>query len=270
MTTDARPHEGLIRRLNGLEYLHGVFDSAQAELETALGVPICVPNCGACCQHNTPMVWGYEVEYIAAYLLGQGEQATKDALDRCEDWLLERHGHPVLPARQLAHNTAKIIEMARTFSTSQCPMLTADRRCSVHGERPMACRAFGVTTYPRGCPRPMGQGEHGDTRAINRGMGAAVKTALTEFLERIAAEDTFAATVGYLPTLLMGKMRAERLAALVDSGRINPVKLSINLVHSPAILWEEQVATFELAGQQALDNMVKTSIPTGPLVVKVT
>lgn len=72
-------------------------------------------------------------------------------------------------------------------------------------------------------------------------------------------------SVGFLPMMLMSRLRASTFAGLVDSGKVDPVKLIKNQVHSLAALVESQFQTFEMAGDKALQEVEKKGIKTGPI-----
>ena len=255
-----RPFGELLRRLTVLEALHGLYQQAEGELTRHIGVPICMDKCGKCCQHNTVMVWGIEVERIASCLVGQ-RNVLNEVMERCERWLL--HDNGVVPSpTQLAKNPLKVIQAGNELVKKLCPLLQDDMKCLIHVCRPLACRAYGVTTYPVDCPRPPGFGEDPSRKAYNRGMGERVKVAFHELMKDFGENDRQSATVGFLPTLLMAKLRADRFAGLVDSGMVHPVKLSRGFMASPTILWESQKADMTLAGQESLDEVVKKGIPS--------
>jgi hypothetical protein len=105
-----------------------------------------------------------------------------------------------------------------------------------------------------------------DRRAYNTGMAAPIQQAFNDFLVECSGVQNDVA-VGFLPTLLMSRLRSQRFTGLVDSGQIDPVKLVKNLVHSPSILVESQFTDLTLAGDTALQEIEKKGIPTGPLTV---
>ena len=255
-----QPFSSLLSRLATVEELHGIYADAQEALEAHLGVNICMPNCGACCEHNAVLVWGFEIEAITSYLLGKGEIYTKQVLDSCEEWLTNDHGLKTYPPKYFESHPKEMMAQVHTVSSTRCPMLTIDKKCSIYEQRPLACEAFGVTTYPRGCPRPLGLGEHDNVRAYNSVLGNKIGEVLNVFLTRVANEDMLAVTVGYLPTLLFAKLRANDFANLVSSGKINPVKLATNVINSPALLYEQQRIDFSLAGDKALEDVVNAGV----------
>lgn len=258
------PFEALLKRLSALEGIHRLYEKAEDELVSHIRAPICVEKCGDCCKKNTPMVWGIEIEAIASFLLGQGE-LLDEVMDRCEEWLLDNQG-PILSPQQLSRNLPQLFQRAHEVMVKQCPMLTEEMQCAIHTMRPLPCMAFGVTTYPVNCPRPLGLGETSNRKAYNEGMIPVTKKALNDLLVS-SAEDDFCVTVGFLPTLLMTRLRSGAFTNAVDSGKVDPVKLVRNRIHSPSILSADQQFDFSLAGDEALREVEHNAIKTGPILV---
>jgi len=261
------PFGALLHRLSALESIHRLYEKAEDEIVNHIKAPVCMDGCGNCCKENTPMVWGIEVEAIASYLLGQG-QLLDDVMDRCEEWLIGGGGRPILSPRYLAQNFPQLLQRAHEVMVKQCPMLTREMQCAIHTMRPLTCMAFGVTTYPTNCPRLLGLGETSSRKAYNEGMMPVVKKALNDLLVH-SAEDEFCVTVGFLPTLLMSRLRSEAFTNLVDSGKVDPVKLARNRIHSPSILTADQQFDLSLAGDEALQEVERNSIKTGPILLNV-
>jgi len=224
-----------------------------------------MPNCGKCCEQNTVLVWGMEVEYIASFVLGN-HRRLKEVIDRSEEWLRTRSG-PILSPKQRLADPKKTMERIRATYGMRCPYLLEDHSCLIHHERPIACRSYGVTHFPYNCLRPYGKGESGSVRAYNSGVGMVIKQSLTELLVSAAVGDPKLAEVGFLPTLVLSRLAAPRFAGLVDSGMVDPSKLIRNHVTSPALIFQDQLPTFTLAGDEALQEVEKTGIPTGPLTL---
>lgn len=260
-----RPFEGLVKRFAKLEGIYGLYEQAEQELVGVIGVPVCMANCGKCCEHNTVLPWGIEVEHIASYLLAE-PVLMKKVLDRCEEWLRYNDG-PVPSVKKLRSNPKSLMERVHRLTAGPCPLLE-NHSCLIYKVRPAACQAFGVTTYPRNCPRPVGYGETIETRAYNRGMGLAISEAMDSLLLE-AAGDANDVTVGFLPTLIMSRLKAREFAGLVDSGKVDPIKLVRNFVSSPSILSEAQLTDLSLAGDKALQGVEKKGILTGPLSFKI-
>ncbi|MDD5510688.1 MAG: YkgJ family cysteine cluster protein [Dehalococcoidales bacterium] len=256
-----KPFEELLKRLSALESIHGLFDTAEKEVVEHIGLPICMENCGKCCENNVVMAWGIEVEDIATYLISDDKLLNK-VMDRCEAWMKESTG-PVFTVKQLLRDQTRLMKRAREIFTGRCPLMEGTR-CLIHPVRPVACRSFGVTTYPRGCKRPPGFGETIDRRAYNQGMAIPIMEAVNAFLVD-CSDKPYDTSVGFLPMMLMSRLRAREFAGLVDSGKVDPVKLVKNQVHSLAALVESQFNTFEMAGDKALQKVEEKAIKTGPL-----
>jgi Fe-S-cluster containining protein len=256
-----KPFETLINRFAKLEVLHGFFDQAEKEVTDTIGVPICMANCGKCCEHNVVMAWGIEVESIASYLIAD-DPLLKKVMDRCEGWLTEAVG-PVYTVNQLKADIHRLIGKTHQLITGRCPLLDGTQ-CLIHPVRPVTCRAFGVTTYPRGCNRPPGYGETEDRKAINGGMAGPIVEAVNQFLVE-CSDNNYDVSVGLLPTMLMSRLRSRKFTGLVDSGKIDPIKLVKHHMTSLSVLVESQFADFTMAGDKALQEVEKKGIPTGPL-----
>lgn len=260
------PFEQLLRRLDKLNGIHELYRKAESELEAHIGRSICMPNCGECCQTSSILVWGIEVEAMASYLLGK-KKLLKDVMDRCENWLRTGNRGAHTPS-YYQQNLDKLMERARELYSSQCCLLDGAKQCLIYPMRPLACRSYGVTVYPHRCPRPCGLGESGSTRAYNGGMANIINDELTDLLKD-CAQESFTATVGFLPTLLMMRLRSRAFVSLVDSGKVDPVKLARNFVHSPAALFQRQFSDLTLSGDKALQEVEATGINTGPVIVRI-
>lgn len=145
--------EALIQRYNLLGIIHRSLDQGLCELEQTIGRPICIENCGKCCEHNTPVVAKVEAQYVLS-LVSPG---LRRAIDQALDWLEfnhsglnDNHRHP-----------------AEVLQSKQCPFLESDKTCLIYAARPLVCRAYGVT-IPQDdwCPRPLHYTESLSSRMI--------------------------------------------------------------------------------------------------------
>ena len=152
--------------------------------------------------------------------------------------------------------------------TMRCPMLEGTS-CIIHDMRPVVCRAYGVTTYAVDCTRPLGKNETPTKRAANTGMQKPIRDLLNNMLVEFAKEDRFAVTTGYLPTLLLSRLSASKFAGLVDEGKVHPMKIVRGYITSPAIIGQYQIADFTLAGDEALQEVERNGINTGPVMLKI-
>jgi Fe-S-cluster containining protein len=120
-------------------------------------------SCGKCCQNlRVPLTladasaWlarGHRVELLMDALL-ESADATPDA----EAYMRYRHER-AFPARSGAVPLHVTVTVAAQFE-GNCPNLTANLRCAIYGERPLACRIYPAEFNPfvpfdrarKGCP----------------------------------------------------------------------------------------------------------------------
>jgi len=239
--------EAALKPLMRLQATHQAFAVAERELVASLGVPICIAGCGKCCEITTPMSWAIEAEFAVSWLLGQGTQISS-ALSICEGWLLDHD--PRLATYGMYGNLSPDQwgrlrgEVDALLGEMPCPLLAEDKTCLIHGARPLACRAYGVTHLPaRWCPRPLSRYETDEARA-HIGEQSPVGQKIRQMVEMTAgASSGFLISPGgvrFLPTALFAMLRPDRLNALVADGLIASAKL-VSLQQNPAILFQSQL-----------------------------
>lgn len=226
----------MVEALASLSQIHKAIDLERLELEAQLGVPVCVPNCGKCCE--TVLAHRVEADFAISVMIGQAKFQEMVAL--CEGWLLERHkeaqiheGPPFGMVR---------LEVATEWNSVkdiECAFLTSDKRCAIYSARPLVCRTFGVTQAgpaPDWCIRPLGVGESESRRGYidNQELKQVVKA----FLDGLPDKDW--ATMGWLPTIIYREACPEKYRALVADNRIASAKL-IGLTEDYTLLWQEQI-----------------------------
>lgn len=227
----------MIKAFVELSALHQVFHAAQGHLEKKLGVPICIPTCGACCQVNVPGCMVIEGANIVSHLIGQGRLAAVAQV--AEDWLLARHkeagiyrGMPV----GLVPQDIKREELALT--QSRCPFLAAqDLKCMIHDTRPLVCRAYGVTRDPEGCPRPMGRGEGLTSRAV---VDSTEVRRLVESFKVYCQKQPAWTIRGFAPAIVYRAAYPDKFRALVDDNRVASAKV-IGTAMDCSLMWQQQV-----------------------------
>lgn len=247
--TSAETNKGLsnLALLNAfvaLEDIHLGLEEAARELEAARAAPVCVPDCGRCCEENIVWVWMLEAEYILGCVVGEGRFSK--LMKRCEDWLLSEHSGVTLrrdgplPARitdpqLVAQLNTESAALARTC----CPLLTPEKTCSIHAFRPLSCRTYGITrVVGPDCKRPLGLHESQDRQAFVGGqLASSLQTRLQTLISGLPAEYRMSRL---LPTALFAAGRPEIFKAHVESGRITLAKLRTSPA-SPSLLWQEQI-----------------------------
>lgn len=214
--------------------MHLVLDQGQAELEQAIGNPICIENCGKCCEVNTPIAHIREVKYLISLLVLVTPGLREKLVERSLDWLIYRHsgitsygkirGQPRKPGEKKL-----LIDESQVLAAKQCPFLTGDKRCMIHRARPIVCRAYGITIMAdQWCPRPLHWTETDTCRMI-----IAEDTGLGQIIKRLSSElcrsenGTIPNYVGFLPFLVARELAPDRLQSLIDENRIADAKLAL-------------------------------------------
>lgn len=226
--------------MGSLERIHRGYAQAAAEIEAAIGVPLCVPACGLCCEANSVLALGIESEYAASFLLGRPD-LLNPVLDRCREWLT-RPGQWTYGRKFTAELYQQLQPEWHMALQSACPFMLEDKRCMVHLARPMVCRAFGVTRMAhRECSRPLGAGEDSDTRAIWKDSAALPLHRWTKELRHAVRHNPMLCREGFLAAMLFQHFRAEELAGLLDDGKVPLIKLTFGWGGTHALLWQEQL-----------------------------
>jgi len=241
-----------------LDRLYGLFGEAAKRVESAIGRPICIERCGACCQVNTAYGYGVEAEYVASWLLGQ-PLILRNLLDRCEAWLTRR-GHYTY-GRGISHDNVQQLQAELQGAIGEpCPFLGDDKRCLIHPARPFACRAYGVTHLPSPtCPRPLGLGEHAGGRALwdDSDPRLPLRALVETFLGQV--QEVRFSRHGFLPTMVFERLAAKKLAGLLDDMRIPLVKVMVQSGPGYMVLWQEQWE--KMWSAQGADRSIATQVP---------
>lgn len=232
----------MIKAFLGLSSLHRAFSHLQGVLEETIGTPICMANCGLCCQDNTPTCMIIEACNMVSSLLGRD---LSRALQAAEHWLLEKdpritiyRGLPVgLLPRDLLMERGKV-------SKGRCPFLTDDLRCLIHSCRPLLCMAYGVTRDVMvdpglgGCPRPLGRGETSTRQAVMT--SGKIAPLVREFKDRCEKRKPEWVIRGFVPTLLFRAAEPDKFRAYVDDNRIASAKI-IGTAFDASLMWQPQL-----------------------------
>lgn len=224
-----------------LRLIHALIKEAESWLEKQLGTPLCVPNCGLCCQRNIISCHSIEASYIISGLMGTGLTRYVDA---SRAWLLDRHFQATIyEGMPRGVITGKLREEWNLLSQLPCIFYRPDdKRCAIHHFRPLSCRAFGVTMASKPyCPRPVGRGEDRYSRAYVGGPpGQLIRAAVEGFVARIKARNPDWATHGFLPAMIFRQAREREFRGMIDDNLIASAKL-VGTDYSIQALWQEQV-----------------------------
>ena len=234
----------MIESLVGLERIHNAFDAVADELKGRLGVPLCIPGCGKCCE----TVLAHRIEAIFAISSSIGEGKIERVLDLTESWLLDRHKEaPTYEGPQFGELKPRIVQEFWALTGVPCPFLTSDKSCYIYRGRPMVCYAYGVTHMPGPtpdyCPRRLGKGEVGGLRAYADVPG--LKMMVTEFISTLPDPDW--RVVGFLPAIIFKQLKPDKYRAYIEDNKIASAKLVGLPMQFPGMLWQE-----EMEGKQAV------------------
>lgn len=230
--------QALIERLQDLEQIYREFDVVSDDLSCQLGVPLCIPNCGKCCE----VVLAHRIEAVFAVHVSIREGILDEVASRAQNWLLEHHSQaPTYDGPPLDSVDTKISEEFRALAELKCPFLLADRTCLIYHGRPMVCRAYGVTRIAGPtldfCPRPLGKGETELHKAWAN--TPELKDNINKFIASLNGTDW--KMVGRLPTAIFDLVHPERFKEYATDNRIASAKL-IGLPRLyPGLLWQEQI-----------------------------
>lgn len=221
-----------------LREIHHVFDAAEHVLEEDIGVPICVPKCGLCCQHNMPPYMTIEAINAVSYLTGMGQ--LKKMVSIAEGWLLEKHTFATIyEGMPVGFAGEKLKEEWMGVFRSQCPFLGRDARCLLYAVRPLTCRSYGVTRdNSELCPRPLGRGESATQRRyIPADM---LKQKIAACRKQWEKKNKTWIISGSAPAMLYRAAKPEKFKNLVESNRIASAKI-IGIEYETSLMWQPQV-----------------------------
>lgn len=225
-----------------LRALHNLFNNATRLLEETIGASCCIPNCGKCCQVNTPVARVIEAINMVSAVGSLGHKSLKRAVQLSEEWLLARpegvtiYG-PISPLEKMY--SGQIMEEWKLLAKQQCPFLLEDSSCLIHEFRPLTCRTYAVfrDAYPI-CPRPPGKTETLTQRAIID--SGIVKPFVKEFFSSCKKKEPEWAKTGFIPTLLFRAAQPKKFREYVNDHKIASAKL-LGLSLDIDLMWQPQL-----------------------------
>lgn len=226
----------MIMAFKELRAIHRMFDEAERQLSAFIGLPLCVPNCGRCCQINTPQVTTIEAILAVSYLTGAGQLSKMAGI--AGGWLLDRDGLALYEGMPIGWAKPKLRDEWLAVAQSQCPFLGQDMRCQLYMGRPLACRACGVTRIIGLCPRPLGRNESLPQKMIAD--GTPVREAINKFRAWCRRENRAWIISGHVPTMLYRVARPEKFKGLVAGNRVPSAKL-VGVELDTNLMWQPQV-----------------------------
>ena len=199
------------------------------QLEREIGKPVCIEGCGKCCERVVPLASGLEVSYITGHLpsLDNSDRVTKRALE----WLEDDNPELIRTKELRLGSHEKLQEQVSLLRVGRCPFLLETAECLIYQVRPMACRAYGVTSPSNTwCNRPLA-GMESDTFCwtIDRKtpVGEQIQAyviALWQAIDHFNMEHL--KLYGLLPTMVAELLDPVGLGNLHRRGTIQPAKLA--------------------------------------------
>jgi Fe-S-cluster containining protein len=152
--------EGPTRRIELLPLFRSLTDTivdAAVDDAKASGYSIsCRKGCGACCRQIVP-ISDVEAESIHRLVAALPEPRRKAVVERFAQARQKLAEGGLLDTLRASHRVpageAEALGLAYFALGIPCPFLE-DEACSIHAERPLACREYLVTTPPEHCARP--------------------------------------------------------------------------------------------------------------------
>lgn len=234
------------RDIRLLDQIYRLLDKEEKNLVADIGVPICIPGYGKCCEINSIIVKGVEARYIALWLSRQRADFQERIKRLCVDWLTEKHHNVVVYAglgtgRMSSENIDGLQnDVAQLIHRTPCPMLDENKRCLIHPVRPLACRTYGVTrVVPVDvCPRPTGKNEEGIMRAFRRSENTERVKNLIDELQAVS-ESKYMQNNGFIAARLLVELDVQKFLDLAYHNYIASAKLA--QLGGRALLWQEQL-----------------------------
>ena len=140
-----------------LPIMEGLADAMTARAErrsVASGRPIsCAAGCGACCRQPVP-VTGIEARRLARLVEAMPEPRRSEIRRRFDDAVAVLSAAGVLEKPAVGGHREQALRYFRMGVP--CPFLEAES-CSIHPQRPLACREYLVTSPPQNCRDPQAE-----------------------------------------------------------------------------------------------------------------
>lgn len=254
-------------QMEALEKVQTTLREEQELLEKDIGVPICIENCGKCCECNSITVRAIEAAQIIAWLKKQPQSFQSKILDICHTWLIQDDPYVAI---RMGIGTSALTAAGQdrlnseinyiTYRTA-CPMLDENKRCLIHPVRPLQCRTFGVTRVvpPEVCPRPIGEGEYGRNRAFRSNETVQTLRNALDILRNVCEDQGYSGSM-YIAAAIYLEMKPRLFYELIYHNKIATTRTM--LVGGHAILWQDQLD--ESIDREQEMQMICNPIPDAP------
>ena len=222
--------------LTELGDIYGKIALAEAALESHLGVPICIPGCGKCCEIT--VAHRIEATYALSTIINTSKY--KEIMSRAEKWLLTRHkGLRIYGRVNQGVQSKKLLKEFYTVVHLTCPFSEDDKTCLLYEGRPLVGRAYGVTRVAgptaTKCPRPLGKNETKLCRAYIDDPN--LKAQINQWTSNLSTEDRL---TGFFPAILYREAYPARYLYLSNGGRVASAKI-LGSQEYGGMLWQEQL-----------------------------
>ncbi|MCC6128911.1 MAG: YkgJ family cysteine cluster protein [Acidobacteria bacterium] len=146
-----------VRLLPSLQAAANAFVDAAEKAVQRAGLSVsCQKGCGACCRQLVPIAPS-EARALALLVEELPDERRKRVLSRFQDagTALEGAGlrRTLLPGPDLTKETSREVGLSYFHLRIACPFLE-DESCSIHPDRPLACREYLVTSPSGLCADP--------------------------------------------------------------------------------------------------------------------
>lgn len=259
---------GKTPELKILDEIHFELDLAGIYLRKVMKHPLCVPNCGKCCEINSITIKGVEARYIAYWLKKQKPEVQKNVVDRCRKWLFEDFekvgtkwglGTVGMPPNVIDQVNQEISWLSQK---SGCPMMNENKQCVIYPARPLVCQAYGVTRVVPAtiCPRPPSNFEPEDHRMYVKNKNTDRAKELIEKLKSTLEDSSYISTQGFIAAMVFLEMEPQKFVEHAYHNEIASAKL-IQMAGGH-YLWQEQL-------QENIDREDEIRILVNPMAIEV-
>ena len=222
----------MLESLLTLDSIYKRFTKAAYELEETIEVPLCISNCGKCCE----ITLARRIEIVYALSTLKNTDKYNEVISRAEKWLLKKH-HGLKMYGKASNSSNKLVKEFERVMRFPCPFLNDDKSCLLYEGRPLVCRAYGVTRVSGptalSCPRPLGKNE---TKFCHAFIDASdLKTYVNNWISKLTPEDNF---TGFLPAMLYKEAHPDKYTNIL------PLVASAKTVETQiyeGMLWQEQL-----------------------------
>jgi Fe-S-cluster containining protein len=116
----------------------------------------CKKGCGACCSQLVPVsrAEGYQLANLVNAMPAERQQVIRERFAQNIKTLKDAGVLPLIDQKVDANNAKQLREVGLSYFKLNlpCPFLE-EQACSIHGDRPLSCREYMVTSNPAHCSK---------------------------------------------------------------------------------------------------------------------